>query len=52
MPEGPSIIILKEEVHQFAGRKILSADGDTKKIDLSRIQNKKIRGFRSWGSIS
>jgi len=49
MPEGPSIIILKEEVHQFAGRKIISADGDTKKIDLNRIQNKKVKGFRSWG---
>jgi endonuclease VIII len=49
MPEGPSIILLKEEVQHFAGRKIVSADGDTKKIDLNRIQQKKVLGFRSWG---
>jgi endonuclease-8 len=49
MPEGPSIIILKEAVCHFAGRKIISADGDTKKIELSRIQRKTVKGFQSWG---
>ena len=49
MPEGPSIIILKEEAQPFAGRKILFADGDTRKIDLTRIQQKKVLRFQSWG---
>jgi endonuclease-8 len=30
MPEGPSIIILKELVQSFTGKKILEAGGNTK----------------------
>ena len=49
MPEGPSIVILKEEVQQFTGRKVTAVSGNTKKIDLSRLQNKKVHAFKSWG---
>jgi len=48
MPEGPSIVILKEKVQAFAGRKIISAHGNAK-IDFERLQGKTIRGFKSWG---
>jgi endonuclease-8 len=30
MPEGPSIVILKEEVQVFKGKKILSISGNSK----------------------
>ncbi|KQO22836.1 endonuclease [Flavobacterium sp. Leaf82] len=48
MPEGPSILILKEEVQQFAGHKILSASG-TSPIDIQRLEHKKILEFKTWG---
>lgn len=48
MPEGPSIVILREQVRHFAGRKILKAEGNAK-IDLSRLTGRKVVDFRSWG---
>lgn len=48
MPEGPSIVILKEEVLSFAGQKIISVEGNTK-IDQTRLLNQKIISFQSWG---
>lgn len=48
MPEGPSIVILKEELKAFKGKKIISVSGNAK-IDLQRILNLKIIDFKSWG---
>ena len=48
MPEGPSIVILKEAVEPFAGKTILEISGNSK-IDQQRLCNKKIEAFRSWG---
>lgn len=48
MPEGPSIVLLKEEVLQFTGKKIIAVSGNSK-IDQSRLVNQKIIAFRSWG---
>jgi endonuclease-8 len=48
MPEGPSIVILKEEVQQFKGKKVLEVSGNTK-MDKDRLFNKKIIDFKSWG---
>lgn len=48
MPEGPSIVILKEVAEQFSGHKISSATGNTS-IDTDRIANKKIIDFKTWG---
>jgi endonuclease VIII len=48
MPEGPSIIILKEQIRKFSGKKILEIDGNTK-ADLSDIAGSKIIAFKSWG---
>jgi endonuclease-8 len=48
MPEGPSIVILKEEIASFLGKKVLEVSGNAK-IDLARIQNKKIKDIQSWG---
>jgi len=48
MPEGPSIIILKELVQDFKGKKILKIGGNTK-VDFSSLVNQKIIDFRSFG---
>jgi endonuclease-8 len=47
MPEGPSIIILKEAVQIFNGKKVLEATGNAK-IDKTLLVNKKVV-FKSWG---
>ena len=49
MPEGPSIIILKEEVQPFLGKKILEATGNTTLIDKTQLVHQKIVDFKSWG---
>lgn len=48
MPEGPSIVILKECVQRFNGKRIIKASGDAK-IDYHAIQGKTIEDFMSWG---
>ncbi|MBC7389511.1 MAG: endonuclease [Opitutaceae bacterium] len=48
MPEGPSIVILKELVPQFSGKKVLEVNGNTK-IDKERLLNKTVVEFKSWG---
>lgn len=48
MPEGPSILLVKEATAKFAGKKIIAVDGNSK-IEQSRLLNKKIIEFKSWG---
>ena len=48
MPEGPSIIILKEEVQSFTGKEIIKVEGNSKQ-DIQRLSGKKIIAFKSWG---
>ncbi|MXV15006.1 DNA-formamidopyrimidine glycosylase family protein [Hufsiella ginkgonis] len=49
MPEGPTIIILKEAVQAFKGQKVLRAEGTTKKLDPALLNNRVITDFKSWG---
>ena len=48
MPEGPSIVILKEEAWKFTGKKILLVRGNSK-IDQARLANQKVISIQSWG---
>lgn len=48
MPEGPSIVILKEAVVQFAGEKIITVSGNSK-IDIDRLKDQTVITFKSWG---
>jgi endonuclease-8 len=48
MPEGPSIVLMKEAVSKFSGKKVLEVSGHTK-IDKDRLLNKKVIAFKSWG---
>jgi endonuclease-8 len=48
MPEGPSIVILKQLILPFKGKKIIDARGNAK-INMGSLPNQKILDFRSWG---
>ena len=48
MPEGPSIVILKELVKDFKGKKVIEIGGNTK-VDFSSLKNQTINEFKSFG---
>jgi len=48
MPEGPSIIILKEAVQPFIGKKIIEVSGNSKS-DLQKLKGQVIIDFKTWG---
>jgi endonuclease-8 len=48
MPEGPSILLVREALQPFVGKKILTATGNSK-IEKSFLVNQKIREVKSWG---
>ena len=48
MPEGPSIVILREALLPFKGAVVNKADGDAA-IDFNRLHHKKMLGLKSWG---
>lgn len=50
MPEGPSIVILKEAVAalHLEGADILQVEGNTK-MDIKQLLHRKVIAFRSWG---
>jgi len=49
MPEGPSMIFLKEKVVSFIGEKVISVDGNAHKFEISRLLNNKIIDFKTYG---
>ena len=48
MPEGPTIVILKEEVQAFVDKKVLKVEGNSK-LDIQKLSGKKVIDFKSWG---
>jgi endonuclease-8 len=48
MPEGPSIVILREELSMFIGKKVSRVSGNAK-IDLQRLKGKTIIDMKTWG---
>jgi endonuclease-8 len=48
MPEGPSIVILKELVQPFKGKKVLEATGNSR-VEKELLTGQKITDFKSWG---
>lgn len=48
MPEGPSLVIAKEEMNSFLGKKVIAVSGNTK-TDKERILNKKLLDIKTWG---
>ena len=48
MPEGPSLVILKEEVSAFIGKKVRCISGNTK-IPVAEFEGQKLVDFKTWG---
>src|ERR1044072_655642 len=48
MPEGPSIVILKELVQSFKRKKVLEVSGNSK-LDIQRMAGQTITDLKSWG---
>jgi endonuclease-8 len=48
MPEGPSIVILKEAVQAFKGKKIIKVTGNTR-IEMPELEGQQVIDFKSWG---
>jgi endonuclease-8 len=48
MPEGPSIVILKDEARALVGRRIVAVEGNTT-IEKERLVGQRIVALRSWG---
>jgi endonuclease-8 len=49
MPEGPSIVILREEAEAFTGKTVKRASGNTKALDPATLDGQKVLALRSWG---
>ena len=48
MPEGPSLVILREQAQVFEGRRILRVEGNTT-IDTAQLKGRTIEAIRTWG---
>lgn len=48
MPEGPSLLIAKEVMIPFKGKKIIAVSGNSK-IGIERLLNKKLLDIKTWG---
>ena len=49
MPEGPSIVILREQVAQFEGRTIVRAEGSSKDVAMDELAGQPVLALRSFG---
>lgn len=48
MPEGPSIVILREAAARFRRRTVRRATGNSS-LDLTRMEGRRVLSLRSWG---
>ena len=49
MPEGPTLVILKEETARFEGQHIIAAGGNTTALDPAELVGQPILALRSFG---
>jgi endonuclease-8 len=49
MPEGPTLILLREEAAAFVGQTIEKATGNTRAFPLDTLAGQKVLQLRSWG---
>lgn len=51
MPEGPSIVILREAVEalHLEGQRIVRVSGNSSKIDKEALAGREVLAFKSWG---
>lgn len=48
MPEGPSIVILREQASVFEGKTVESVQGNAR-LDLDQLAGQRLTAVRSWG---
>ena len=48
MPEGPSIVLLREAAARFRNRTVRAASGSTR-VDLAPLVGRRVKAVRSWG---
>ena len=48
MPEGPSLVILREQAAHFIGQHVRQVGGNSR-LDLQRMQGQLLEDLRSWG---
>ncbi|HMR18077.1 MAG TPA: endonuclease [Sphingobacterium sp.] len=48
MPEGPSIVIAKEQISPFIGKRIIAVGGNSK-TDIKRMENRDLLDVKTWG---
>jgi endonuclease-8 len=48
MPEGPSLVILREAAAKFEGKVVRRVEGNSS-LDLTRMLRKKVLSLRTWG---
>lgn len=48
MPEGPLLVLWKEQSHSFIGKQITGIENNTK-LDAERMNGKKIIDIKTWG---
>ena len=48
MPEGPTMVLLKEALSTFKGKKVLEVSGNAK-IEMDKLLNKPVRDFSTFG---
>ena len=48
MPEGTSIVLLREAASHFKGHAVRAVSGNSR-IDLSPLQGRRVKAVRSWG---
>ncbi len=48
MPEGPSLVLIREETAHFVGRRVMRVGGNSTQ-DIARMQGKTVRSIRTWG---
>jgi endonuclease-8 len=49
MPEGPSIVILKEQLKPFKNKRVTAASGYAKNVDADMLKGNTITGIKTWG---
>ncbi len=48
MPEGPLLVMWKEQVQSFIGKRVTAIENNTK-LDAARMLGKPITGIKTWG---
>lgn len=49
MPEGPSLVMYREEIMPFKGKKVLAASGDVKTLVPGQLKGKQLQDIKTWG---